>query len=77
LPGSKRAVGNGFDQPLIGAVDQRWLQIERPQANPPSLEFRILLCAFQACASNWDERRMIRAPWIAPKTSTEPSDRVS
>ena len=51
LPGSKRAVGNRFDQPLIGAVDQRRLQIERPQADIPAIEFRILLWAFQACAS--------------------------
>jgi hypothetical protein len=35
LPGSKRAVGNRLNQPLIGAVDQRRLQIERPQANIP------------------------------------------
>ena len=35
LPGSKRAVGNRLNQPLIGAVDQRRLQIERPQTNIP------------------------------------------
>ena len=35
LPGSKRAVGNRLNQPLIGAVDQRRLQIERSQANIP------------------------------------------
>ncbi len=35
LARSERAVGNRFDQPLIGAVDQRRLRIERLQAIPP------------------------------------------
>jgi len=29
----ERAIGNCFDQSLIGAVDQRWLRIEGLQAN--------------------------------------------
>ena len=33
LAGGERAIGNRFDQPLISAVDQRWLRIERLQAN--------------------------------------------
>ena len=32
LAGRKRAIGNGFDQALVGAVDQSRLRIERPQA---------------------------------------------